>query len=69
MIPFFGKADYEKQLPFDKNSIFQAASISKQFTATAILILEQQGKLQLEDNVKKTSTRIPLLGGKNNSSA
>lgn len=56
---FFGKADYEKQLPFDKNSIFQAASISKQFTVAAILILEQQGKLQLEDNVKKHLPEFP----------
>lgn len=56
---FFGKADYEKNIPFTRNTIFQLASVSKQFTAAAVLILEQQGKLKLEDYVKKYLPTYP----------
>lgn len=56
---FFGKANYEKNIPFSDKTIFQIASISKQFTASAILILEQQGKLKLEDKVQKYLPKFP----------
>lgn len=57
---FFGKADYEKNIDFNKNTIFQIASISKQFTATAILLLEQQGKLSTNDYVQKHLPEYPF---------
>lgn len=57
---FFGKADYEKNINFNKNTIFQIASISKQFTATAILLLEQQGKLSTNDYVQKHLPEYPF---------
>jgi CubicO group peptidase (beta-lactamase class C family) len=47
----FGRADVEKQLPVEPTSLFRIASISKTFTSAAILRLQQQYKLSLEDKV------------------
>lgn len=49
----YGIADLESCTPIDGNSSFCIASISKQFTAVAILQLAEQGKLSLEDNMTK----------------
>ena len=49
----FGLADLERGKPLDTHSIFNLASVSKQFTAFALLLLEQQGKLNLDDPVVK----------------
>lgn len=49
----FGIADMESMTPIDANTFFNIASVSKQFTAMAILKLHQEGKLSLEDNIKK----------------
>ena len=45
----FGSADLEQGRPLDSYSEFNLASVSKQFTAFALLLLEQQGKLSLDD--------------------
>lgn len=49
----FGFADMDKKLPATPDTIYRIASISKLFTATAILQLRDQGKLQLDDPVEK----------------
>ncbi len=49
----FGYADLENQRPIDTQSIFRIASITKTFTATAIMQLRDQGRLSLDDPVKK----------------
>jgi len=49
----WGMADLEHTIPLTTESILEAGSVSKQFTAAAILLLEQQGKLSLDDDVKK----------------
>ena len=48
-----GFADYENKRPFNENTIFAIASISKQFTATLILELVAEGKISLDDKVSK----------------
>lgn len=48
-----GMADLERNVPLTTNSIIEAGSVSKQFTAAALLLLEQQGKLSLNDDVRK----------------
>lgn len=48
-----GWQDVEKQIPLNENSIFRIASISKSFSATAIMQLVEQGKLHLDDDVSK----------------
>jgi len=47
----FGKKNIEKQLPLEENDIFRIASISKSFSATAIMQLVEAKKLSLDDNV------------------
>ncbi|MBX2845885.1 MAG: serine hydrolase [Saprospiraceae bacterium] len=47
----FGLADKSTDKTLDKESLFNIASISKTFTAVAILQLEEQGALALQDNI------------------
>lgn len=47
----YGLADVEKQLPNTPQTRFRLASITKQFTAMAILMLQEQGKLSVDDPV------------------
>ncbi|HYF30920.1 MAG TPA: serine hydrolase domain-containing protein [Chitinophagaceae bacterium] len=49
----WGLADLEHNVPLTTTSVTEAGSVSKQFTAAAILLLEQQGKLSLNDDVRK----------------
>ncbi|MDN3656841.1 serine hydrolase domain-containing protein [Ferruginibacter paludis] len=49
----YGQANLEYDIANTPETIFHMASISKQFTATAILLLAKQGKLSLEDDVRK----------------
>jgi CubicO group peptidase (beta-lactamase class C family) len=47
----YGLADLETQRPITADTSFYLASISKQFTAMAIMLLAQQGKLSFEDRL------------------
>ena len=49
----YGIADIDTKVPIDGNTFFNIASVSKQFTAVAILQLAEAGKLSLEDPVSK----------------
>lgn len=49
----FGYKDLENQIPLMKDDIFRIASISKSFTATGIMQLVEQGKLDLEADVSE----------------
>jgi CubicO group peptidase (beta-lactamase class C family) len=49
----YGMSDIERQKPLDTYSTFNLASVSKQFTAFALLLLQQQGKLSLDDPLVK----------------
>jgi CubicO group peptidase (beta-lactamase class C family) len=49
----FGKADLEAGRPADINTRYAVGSISKQFTAAALLLLQEEGKLSLDDKVSK----------------
>ena len=48
-----GWRDYERKLPMQRDALFRMASNTKPVTATAILMLEQEGKLSVDDNVRK----------------
>ena len=56
----FGLADVARGKPLDTHSVFNLASVSKQFTAFALLLLEQDGKLKLDDPVSKY---VPEVAG------
>lgn len=49
----FGLANLEYDIPITKSSVFHIASVSKQFTVFSILLLEKEGKLSLDDDIKK----------------
>jgi len=49
----YGLADLERNVPLTTESLLDAGSIRKQFVAAAILILAEEGKLSLADDVRK----------------
>lgn len=49
----FGKANLELEVNLSPENVFQLGSMTKQFTAIAILILEEQGKLNTKDPISK----------------
>lgn len=49
----YGKANYELDVPNTPDTVFQIASLTKQFTAAAILQLQERGKLKVGDPVCK----------------
>jgi CubicO group peptidase (beta-lactamase class C family) len=55
----YGLADRDRKTPFTPDTLFDLASISKQFTAAAILKLEMQGKLKVEDNLARFFPTAP----------
>src|ERR1043165_3869799 len=55
-------ANLETGTPIRPNSIFHVASVSKQFTATAIMLLAKEGKLSVDDNIRKYLPEIPDYG-------
>lgn len=58
----FGFSNLKTKDSLQINSAFQLASVSKTFTATAILMLMDQGKLSLKDNVQKYFPKFPYSG-------
>ncbi|MBS1603297.1 MAG: serine hydrolase, partial [Bacteroidetes bacterium] len=57
----YGMANLEYGVPLSPKTIFHVASVSKQFTAYAILLLERQRKLHLDDDIHKYLTWFPDL--------
>ena len=49
----YGKADVEWNVPLPVDAVFEIGSITKQFTAVALLQLRDEGKLSLEDDITK----------------
>ncbi len=55
----YGLANIEHSVPITPQTMFYMASLSKQFTALAVLLLEQDGMLQLTDSVRETIPELP----------
>ncbi len=55
----YGLADREKNIPVDKDTVFDIGSITKRFTRAAILKLEDLGKLKLSDPLSTFFKDIP----------
>jgi CubicO group peptidase (beta-lactamase class C family) len=58
----FGMANMELNVPMQANNVFRIGSITKQFTAIAILQLMEQGKLNLQDQVTRFIPDYPMQG-------
>ncbi|MGI8544228.1 MAG: serine hydrolase domain-containing protein [Aridibacter sp.] len=56
---FHGFADQRKKIPASANTIFGTGSVTKQFTAAAILALESDGKLRVSDPISKYFKNVP----------
>ena len=54
-----GFADFKKETPLNKSSIFQLASVSKQFTAAAIMLLKERNQIKLTDTVNRYFPEFP----------
>ena len=58
----FGMADLELGVPNTPETIFETGSVAKQFTAAAIVLLAIEGKLRLDDPVRKYIPELPDYG-------
>jgi CubicO group peptidase (beta-lactamase class C family) len=58
----FGLAELEHNVPNTAQTIFESGSVAKQFTAAALVLLQQDGKLSLDDPVRKYIPELPDYG-------
>src|SRR6266404_1667107 len=58
----YGLANIEENVAITPQSVFDIGSTSKQFTAASILLLEKQGKLSINDDVRKFIPELPAYG-------
>ncbi len=58
----FGYRDYENNLALDTGTVFELASVSKQFTSMVIMTLKEEGKLNYEDSLEKYIPGLPYRG-------
>lgn len=58
----WGLAELEHLSPYTTTTLNEAGSISKQFTAASVLLLDQQGKLSLDDDIRKFFPELPDYG-------
>lgn len=56
----FGLADLEHNTPNTTETLFEAGSVSKQFTAASVLLLATEGKLSAQDDVRKYIPELPV---------
>jgi len=55
----YGMANLDHGVPISTKSVFNIASVSKQFTAMSIALLAKQGKLSLDDDIRKYLPELP----------
>ena len=60
----YGSANLEWEIPNSSSTKFRLGSITKQFTAASILLLEERGKLKIDDPVKKYLPDAPAAWDK-----
>ena len=58
----YGLADLEQEIPIEPDMVFRIGSVTKQFTTAAILLLEEEGKLSVEDDLRKHLPDFPTSG-------
>ena len=58
----YGMANLDHDIVITPSTVFHVASVSKQFTAAAILLLAREGKLSLDDEVRKHVPELPDFG-------
>ncbi|MBC7893769.1 MAG: serine hydrolase [Cytophagaceae bacterium] len=59
----YGMANLEYRVPLGAASVLESGSVAKQFTAAALALLQLEGKLSLDDDVRKWLPEVPSFGG------
>ncbi len=59
----YGLASLESDVPITPHTVFNLASASKEFTAASVLLLANEGKLSLDDDVRRYVPELPSLAG------
>jgi CubicO group peptidase (beta-lactamase class C family) len=59
LLKSYGLADVENQVPATPHTVYELASVTKQFTAAAIMMLVQDGKLSLDDPINQLLDGLP----------
>ena len=59
----YGSANLEYGVPLTDSTVMESGSVAKQFTASAIVLLALDGKLSLDDDVRKYLPEVPDFGG------
>ena len=59
----YGASNLECRIPNSDSTVFESGSVAKQFTASAILALQADGKLNLDDDIRKYLPEVPSFGG------
>jgi CubicO group peptidase (beta-lactamase class C family) len=60
----YGMANLEYGVPNTAETIFESGSVAKQFTAATVVLLAQDGKLSLDDDIRKYLPEVPNFGKK-----
>jgi CubicO group peptidase (beta-lactamase class C family) len=55
----YGMASLEHSVPITADTVFYIASVSKEFTAAAVVLLAEEGKISLDDDIRKYVPEIP----------
>ena len=59
----YGLANLEYRVPLTDSTVLESGSVAKQFTASALVLLQQDGKLSLDDDIRKYLPEVPSFGG------
>ena len=63
LLKSYGLSNVEHQIPVKPETVFQSGSMGKQFTATAVMILVEEGKVSLDDKISKYFRDAPAARG------
>jgi D-alanyl-D-alanine carboxypeptidase len=59
LVKSYGSANLEQHVPVANDSVFRVGSVTKQFTAVALLLLAEEGKVSLQDKLSKYYPNFP----------
>jgi CubicO group peptidase (beta-lactamase class C family) len=59
LVKGYGLANVEHQVPVKPETVFQSGSVGKQFTAAAVMMLVEDGKINLDDRISKYFANAP----------
>ncbi|MEP6730703.1 MAG: serine hydrolase domain-containing protein [bacterium] len=58
----YGSANLEYGVPLTDSTVMESGSVAKQFTAAAVVLLQNDGKLSLDDDIRKYLPEVPNFG-------